>query len=121
MMRDMDLVRELLLAVEEDQLDDAYLTDADEKMYYHLELLTAQEWVEGITIVRSVDGLFSHGVHTPRLSWSGCEYLEAVREKSRWDRIKKFIAEKGSGLTVEAVKIAIPLVTQSLLGAQSQG
>ena len=117
MKRDMDLVRELLLRVEEDRFDAAFIDNADADTKYHIHLLIEQKWLERVLISQTIgasDPVIVSG--RPQLSWDGHEFLETIRQKTVWEKIKKLIDEKGVGLSIDGIKIAAPLVVKSMLG-----
>ena len=118
MKRDMDLVRQLLLSFEDETIESREIDDRDVN---HIEMLLEQGLVDGVSILRGIDGHVGYGFHTPRLTWTGHEFLETIRQKTVWEKIKKLIDEKGVGLTIDGIKFAAPLVVKSMLGAPSQG
>lgn len=53
-----------------------------------------------------------------RLTWQGHEFLDNVKDKSRWAAIKKTIKEKGGSFSFELIKgLAAKLAEQQLLGS----
>jgi hypothetical protein len=115
MKRDMDLIRNLLIEISDDKInDDQY----DDRVLYHFELLIQAGFIEGMTILRSVDGGMSYGLHSPRLTWNGNEFLDTIRKKSVWEKIKKFTNDKGVELTIDAIKMAAPSVIGAMLGSK---
>jgi hypothetical protein len=107
MNRDMDMARELLLQI----ADDTVRSDEwDDKEIYHLKMLSDVGYIQGITFYDGSDRLL-FGLANPQLTWTGHEFLDTIRPKSVWDKIKSVAKEKGVGLTVEsATKIATGVV-----------
>jgi hypothetical protein len=105
MKRDMDLVREILLAVEDspDQMaanrpDIEGYTDSE--INYHLVLLHEAGLI--IALIHKGDDQYS--AEPVRLTWEGYEFLEAIRDKAKWHEMKKVILEKSGGLVYEVIK-----------------
>jgi hypothetical protein len=105
MKRDMDLIREILLAVEAspDQMT-ASLPDfegyTDSEINYHLVLLHEAGLIIAL-IHESDDQYFAEPV---RLTWEGHEFLEAIKDKSKWNETKKIVLEKSGGLVYEVIR-----------------
>jgi hypothetical protein len=112
----MDLIRDLLIGISDDKIDDQQF-DGD-RMLYHFELLIQTGYLEGMTILRGADGGISRALHSPRLTWNGNEFLDTIRKKSVWEKIKKFTNDKGVELTIDAIKMAAPTVIGAMLGSK---
>jgi len=105
MKRDMDLVREILLAIESFPFDG----DAHEiliqgrsqiEISYHLKILCEAGLVDALD-ASSMDG----PLFIPRsLTWSGHEFLDASRDPSRWAQAKALMVKAGGSLTFEVLK-----------------
>lgn len=125
MKRDWDLIRKQLSDVEEEndlfsgvplepvwenkewdiyekELIDQRAIEA--RIFGHLELLVNAGYVDGLQVVRSADGLFSFGLHSPRLSMAGHDLLETMRSATIWEKIKTTAKTKGIELTFDAIK-----------------
>lgn len=111
----MDLIRDLLIEISDDKIDDDQF---DERVLYHFELLIQAGYLKGMTILPRADGGFSYGLHSPRLTWNGNEFLDTIRKKSVWEKIKKFTNDKGVELTIDAIKMAAPTVIGAMLGSK---
>ncbi|TLU82522.1 MAG: DUF2513 domain-containing protein [Chlorobium sp.] len=70
----------------------------------HLELLVNDGYIDGLTIVRSVDGQFGYGLHSPRLTMAGHDLLDTMRSSTIWEKIKSTAKTKGIELTFDAIK-----------------
>ena len=125
MKRDWDLIRKQLTAVEEegdlfadtppepkgqDQGSDTYEKQLEEyraveaRICGHLELLVNDGYIDGLTIVRSSDGQFGYGLHSPRLTMAGHDLLDTMRSSTIWEKIKSTAKAKGIELTFDAIK-----------------
>lgn len=110
MRRDMDLIRELMLKLEEmprtlgivHQLEpglgavavDGYSSD---EIGYHLDLINEAGFLETYGSMNSGDILFD------RLTWSGHDFVDSVRNPDVWAKTKKG-AEAAGGFTVDLLK-----------------
>ena len=115
MKRDMDKVRELLMRIElgEEQIQ-AKRGSADG---HHLLLLKDARFIDSPV---SEFPLRLNGGHTlwmqARLTWAGCEYLDGVRDKGKWDKVKRLIASKGESASVETVKATVAMLIKQTFG-----
>lgn len=137
MKRDWDLIRQQLTDIEEekdlfkDLPKEPKWTDQTESLYVeqlknynevtnrtlgHLELLVNSGYVEGIKIVRSLDGGMHYGAHSPRLTMEGHELLDTIRSKSVWDKITTKAKTEGLELTLDAIKQLSSWAIKSILG-----
>lgn len=107
MKRDMDLIREILLAVdaadEPPSFDDLISEDApeaDQKRYaYHVRMLTDQAgFLSGID-VESFDG---PGWLDLNLTWRGHEFLDQIRDPEIWRKAKAGM-EKAGGFSIDLI------------------
>ena len=117
MKRDMDLVRNLLLAIERDpQLDgsvwkrpdgpeDWEITGCNEvEMAYHLRMLIEEGLVDGD------ETLSSPMPSVSRLTWNGHEFLDDIRDPSVWASVKQragILASVGLAIIGELAKAEI--------------
>lgn len=114
MKRDMDLVRKILFALEEQSYVvaapevleiDGYDSEAIE---YHLDILADSPYVMGRE--------FRGTIHDYRLTWEGHEFLDSISDDNRWQEIKRTSSKVG-GLTFEMIaKIATELLTKAVSG-----
>ena len=123
MKRDMELVRELLLAVETDTGDPREWVEIEmpgrsrQEISYHVQLLAEGGFLEA-------NDASSHGGYdwqAQRLTWQGHEFLDTVRDAGIWREMKEgarkagsmslqFLWEVGKGvLKQEAAKHGVPL------------
>ena len=99
MKRDMDLVRKILLTIEEEPhghapselMIDGY---TEEQVGYHALLM-----IEGGLAVGEEDTTFGQSSPSAvimRLTWKGHEFIEASRNPAMWDRAKALAAKAGN-------------------------
>ena len=122
MKRDMDLIREILIFVEDnykpgqqwireikiDGYDDATITE-------HILLTYQSGFVQRLQNISTFGGT-SYWVGN--LTNEGYDYLDKIREDTVWNNTKKVIKERGLPMLVETVKtIATALITAATEGA----
>jgi len=121
MKREMDLIREILLAIEAHPESNAYdlnLSFADhseDEVSYHCRLLVDAKLIDADCsgIVGPFDLWEIKG-----LTWAGHEFLEASRDDSRWNKAKKIISEKTGSFSFEILK---SILMDLMKGAVSGG
>jgi hypothetical protein len=116
MKRDMELIRELMLAIESQDGDFNYesvkaIGYDEPQIEYHLDLLIKARLVVGE--VHPLQGGFSPIFVVEKLSWDGHEFLDNARNESVWKDTMKQVKEKGGG-------ISIALLTQLLISVTKQ-
>lgn len=101
MRRDMDLIRELLLAIEARPLgssEDIAVEGHDrETVAYHLALLQEAGLIDAL-----VDEIYGEAVPqviVKRLTWDGHEFLDSARNQTVWARTKAIVREKGGDIS----------------------
>lgn len=105
MKRNMDLVRQILLEIEEQPFTSKWLDlEIDgftrEEITYHVMILYEAGLLEAVNLT-------THGGidwRPTRMTWEGHEFLEAARDDSRWQRAKSTMMEKAGGITFEVLK-----------------
>jgi len=115
MKRDMDLIRKILLTIEEH--DDSIQMNAFSHLqcnvytlYYHIKLLHEAGFIEGEDA--SSSKWYGFVIHS--ITWEGHEFLDAAREDTRWQQAKEIAGKAGMG-TLEAMKsILIQLGAETL-------
>jgi hypothetical protein len=121
MKRDMDLIREILIAVEsrtpEDEERAGWFTlhghDAA-IVARHAELLHEAGLIDGRVMRSANAGLV--GVQLTRLTWEGHDWLAAVRDDTVWSNTKDRITKEGVGWTFELVKAVAIAYGKAKLG-----
>jgi uncharacterized protein DUF2513 len=109
MKRDMDLVREILIAIENALFDGGPLQLTPPENYspdqvaYHIMLLHQAGLIYGFDFSTDVAPDWRPGY----LTWEGHEFLNAARDGGRWARAKALVLEKRGGLMFEVLKQAL--------------
>jgi hypothetical protein len=107
MKRDPDLVRNILLALENKAGSNDVVTAkkmtldswSEEEINYHLLLLLEADYIKGKD--SSSDNRTI--VFVTRLTWEGHEFLDAARDNGRWEKAKSAISKVG-GWSFEVIK-----------------
>ena len=119
MKRDMDLVRKILLAIEESESGNIKLDRLDDdldRVYRHVALMEEFGLVDAI-IIRSGDGPVERILRckVKDLTWKGHEFLEKARDESIWEKAKRICIEKTGGLALAALNsVLTDLVSDQL-------
>jgi len=113
MKRDMDLLRQILVQVEDHPFDMGMVElrfDGRSKaeIAYHVKL--AQQ----AGLVEAIDLSTSNGpdIRPTSLTWHGHEFLEAARDETRWKKAKSIMKKKGGGMAFEVLQ---KLLTELML------
>ncbi len=112
MKRDWDLIRELLIAIEDAQpdTDGAIRVESlevslgtTEKRVEHVALLHEKGLIDAVDVGKYDERAFL----IRRLTWEGHDFLEAARDDTRWNRAKAKLAKGGKGITYETLKAVL--------------
>ena len=119
MKRDMNLVREILLAVEarEHGMGAAELNiegHSQEEIGYHVYLMGKAGLLVAVEITHL--GSPSPEALASGLTWQGHDFLDAARDPSLWQKALDKIRTTGSALTIEIVKAVLVQLTRQQLG-----
>jgi hypothetical protein len=105
MKRDMDLLRRMAFEVEALAFDEALVALPNvtaDVFFAHAEWLIESGLAEG-SARRMTDG--SPGpVTLTRLTWSGCEFVDAVRNDTLWSKAKANVLAPGASFTIDLLK-----------------
>ena len=104
MKRGMDLIRKILLEVEEIPYD-AGLCDlqieghSQLEISYHIMPLNQAGYIEG----KDMSAIGKTNWQVRSLRWQGHESLEASRDESRWNKAKTIMKDEGGGMVVRCI------------------
>jgi hypothetical protein len=114
MKRDMDLVRKILMTMEGAPANGVKafsIVDYDAEMVsYHVAIMGEA----GLLIAEDYSTLHTLDYLPVRLTWAGHEFLEAVRDNSRWNQIKTQMDRTGGFVFDVAKALAISWMLQQL-------
>ena len=120
MKRDMDLVRLILLKIEEEYKSTALINlSIDgydmETVAYHCKILHDAGFVSNYNASYAGDELYIFSVGA--LTWEGNDYLDLVRDNSLWKKTKDTITQKGLPMVFDTIKtIAGAFITAATEG-----
>ncbi|WP_233842201.1 DUF2513 domain-containing protein [Dyella sp. 2HG41-7] len=119
MKRDWDVVREILLALEQQNENSSrgisHIEGRDDSnVAYHIRIMIEAGLIEGN--VRDYLGGEVSAVAL-RMTWTGHEFLDQIRSQNVWGKVKSQAAEKGLSLTFEVVKSLAGAVTKAILAS----
>lgn len=120
MKRDMNLIREIMIALEAESsgsAPDPVEIDGytDEQINYHTLLLIEAGLVVGKKLRTSESDI--PYAFPSRITWKGHEFLDEARDKNRWKEALQVVQQKGGG----AVSIGVLTQLLSALAKQSLG
>jgi len=120
MKRNWDLIRKILLKVEETpapnqlKLKDFPNEDGYE-ITYHIQLLIDAGLIDAT--INGTTSLDPNDFLLRRLTWQGHEFIDSIKNKTIWDKTKAIFKEKGVSMTFETVKtVAVKIATTFLTG-----
>ena len=81
---------------------------------YHIQIMYEAGLINGEAITSNTGRI--HDVIPFRLTWQGHEFLDNIKDKSRWKKIKNIVISKGGSFSIELVKrLAIRIAEEQLL------
>lgn len=129
MQRDMDLVRLILLEIEKEYrstfLCDLKIDGYDlETVAYHCNIMYEKGLISAYESEYGEDAITDF--YVGHLTWEGHDFLEKVRDNSRWGKVKKTMKEKALPFTIDMTKTiadafitaAAEAVVSSITGAK---
>jgi hypothetical protein len=140
--RDWDLIRDQLLAIEEDrdfktevlgsvaneptwvdgQSEADYLAALadhrarEERVFGHLRLLIENGFIDGVNVQMALSGEYLFSLWKPRLTMAGHDLLDTMRSRTLWERVKSTAKEKGLELTFDSIKALAGVALKGLVG-----
>ena len=83
---------------------------------YHLILMYEAGLINGEAVTSNTGRIYDFVPF--RLTWQGHEFLDNIRDKNRWNKIKEIVKSKGGSFSFELIKsLAIKLSEQQLFGS----
>lgn len=117
MKRDLELVRDLFILIEEQEDDTKELVippSMDKKeVVYHLKLMEQAGYTENKIHGPGDNVMWIHS----SLTWDGQEFLSAIKNDTVWNNVKEETKKQGGSIPLEVAKaLAIQLSTKLFLG-----
>lgn len=108
MKRDMELIRKILLAVQDGNPNSPIEGYSEDELKYHRALAIEADLVEGSTLK---DGTklteVPAAVVVKKLTWAGHDFIDAIASDSNWQKVKDFLKDAGKQITLDTVKVAV--------------
>nr|DAS08118.1 MAG TPA: Transcriptional regulator, MarR/EmrR family, emrR, transcriptional regulator, DNA-binding [Caudoviricetes sp.] len=116
MKRDWELIRKILLKLEENSDDtpleaDIFKNKSQELVAYHYKILAQAELIE-IEDNSSLDG---EDYCAKALTWQGHEFLDKIRNDTVWNKSKAMLKNKGIDLSFDVLKSAATTIISQLI------
>lgn len=107
MKRDMELIRKVLLHIEENYVDVVlYNIEIDgyefKTIAYHCKLCYEAGLISDYGNNYASGEIINFGVSS--LTWNGHEFLEKIKDETIWNKTKKVMQEKGIRFTIKAIE-----------------
>ena len=113
MQRDMELIREILFRLEQDDRDRLAIDGYDHQaVAYHIRMLIEAGFVSG-QATNTSDGLHASVSH---ITWAGHDFIDAARDPERWSRAKEIVKEKSGSVTFDVLKQLLTSMMKQALG-----
>lgn len=119
MKRDMDLIRQILLKLEEHE--HGYAPDrlkvagcSDEQLGYHIHLMGQAGLLEVIDVTHNAST--SPQTIPTRITWDGHEFLDAARSDTIWVRAKERLAGTLGSVSIDVLKSLLVVLAKDALG-----
>jgi hypothetical protein len=106
MKRDMDIVREILFAMEKADFtvnrDFKLPKREDLEVNYHIGLMVEARLIEGIDVTAHGDPF---SMYIPvRITWAGHDFIDAARSDKAWLKVRKSLAGVGGSVSFAMLK-----------------
>lgn len=120
MKRNLDLIRHILLVIEDSSSDRLTISDFITEEYpenmvsHHLKLLLDCGYIDAVAR-KSIGAPYTMFI-VHRMTSQGYDYLESVKDKSIWDKTKIKLLEIGGSATLDTVKTVASSIALKMLG-----
>ena len=109
---DMELVRRILLLIEE-QEDDVFNIPEDVDLNvvkYHLNLLKNKGYIN--VSIFYADNI-PYFINNCSLTWEGHEFLDSIRNDTVWNKVMDTLKQQGGSITLEIIKSLAVKISES--------
>lgn len=120
MKRNLDLIRHILLTTESSNLDNLYIDNyvndlfSAKEVSYHISLLCDDNYLIATTISR-IGNLYPEFI-VKRLTNSGCDFLDSIRDDNIFNQTKTKIFSTVGSTTLDIIKDVALSIIRSQLG-----
>ena len=115
----MDLVRDILLRLEEMTAPDQSLRPENVEGYtpyevgYHIKMMCEANL---INCTNAASHQYPMAYFAKHITWEGHDFLDAIRNESVWKQTKSVIADKGGSMAFEVVKQVAIEISKKMMG-----
>lgn len=123
MRRDLDLVRSILIYVEnaDSEVDASSMATerwSIELVAYHVRLIAHHGLIDVSHDIRDMNSSTIE-LTVAGITWDGRDYLDSIREPKVWERVKKILADTVGSTTLDVVRqtgsmVALTMVREGL-------
>lgn len=118
MKRDMDLVRTILIKLEERSDPGRLRLDSlgaysPAQICHHVEIMAQAGLIKVLNLKTRGD---PYGLSPEELTWAGHDFLDAIRNESVWNQTKEKISSTVGTVSFEIMKTVAQQVTRQMLG-----
>ena len=112
----MDLVRDILLRIEEwiPTKDEIGMTFAKgpiaDPVFHHVGLILDAGFVRAVFMAAP------SAYHVSGLTWAGHDFLDSIRDESVWSAVKKKLTAVGGSASIDVLKALVTQVVKGKLG-----
>ena len=116
MKRDMDLIRLILLSLEGDEKADEKAKEAydGKTMAYHAQLLKEAGLIEAVVSMDSQN--MPDGYLLTRMTWSGHDFLDAMKDDTIWEKAKEHVIQPVGGVAFDVLLEWLNIQMRTKLG-----
>lgn len=118
MKRDLELVRSILLRIEEHEepgtVPMAFEGFSEQQVMYNAKLLLEEEMILGY----DSSPVGGYSVEPTRLTWKGHDFLADAKNESVWQKSLQIVKEKGGSISFEAFKALLAAVAKEAVTKQ---
>lgn len=120
MKRDLDFIRDILLAIENDTSGCMAIENFANDEYppaivsYHLTLLLDADFIEA-SAINTIGCPYTQFI-VNRMTSNGHDYLDSIRSNNVWNKTKDALVEVGGSSALETVKTIATSIALKLLG-----
>lgn len=121
MKRDLDLIRKILLKIENFNVNEPLAVikiegyESDE-IAYNISLLKNAEFIEG-EILYEMGSVIPSAYVIFGMTWDGHDFLDACRNEGIWEKAKEKLRTIGNDVPIEVIKaVLIDIMKKQLIG-----
>lgn len=109
MKRDMELIRKILINVQNGDFFDGVEGFDEDAVNYHKALLIERGLLEGkpiysMTGEKAVD--IPSQVMIKKITWEGHDLIDYIQDEKKWEQIKDYLSRAGKNLNIENIKVS---------------